>query len=293
VVLSELQVSPELTQLIATHGIGKPYSCDQMVTPNQFIISIWTPGNQPMQTPADLAVPIFAGSKIMMQVHYHPADVVNDPDVTAIDLRLSRRTPKKMYLIGSFGNESAAPNLLPDPDDTGAPQFLIPKNSPDHVEHMMTTVPDLGGLTDVRFYSANPHMHLVGTHITSRILRPAARGRDPQNECLANGAWNFDWQRTYIYDAPLARLPTMRAGDVIDITCHWNNTIQNPFVQRMLHDSHLPPSPVDISLGEQTTNEMCIEIFGLAVDLPPLLTAGGPGAMLALPAAVSALPRLR
>lgn len=293
VVLSELQASPELNQLIAAHGIGKPYNCDQMVTPNQFVISIWTPGNQPMQTPTDLAVPIFAGSKIMMQIHYHPAGAVNDPDVTAIDLRLSPKVPKKMYLITSFGNEAAAPNLLPDPDDTGAPQFMIPKNTRDHVEHMRTTVPDLGDLTDVRIYSANPHMHLVGTHITGKILRPKARGRNPQNECLANGAWNFDWQRTYIYDAPLDRLPTMEAGDVIDITCHWNNTIQNPFVQRMLHDSHLPPSPIDIWLGEQTTNEMCIEIFGLALNLPAQLAAGDPGASLALPAALTFLPQLR
>jgi hypothetical protein len=42
----------------------------------------------------------------------------------------------------------------------------------------------------------------------------------------------------------------------------------NPFVQRMLHDSNLPPHPIDINLGEQTTNEMCLEIFGLAVDAP-------------------------
>jgi hypothetical protein len=293
VVLSELQVGTELTQLVAAHGIGKPYNCDQMATPNQFVISIWTPGNQPMQTPADLAVPIFAGAKIVMQIHYHPAGVVNDPDVTAVDLRFSPTVPKKMYFITAFGNEAAAPNLLPDPDDTGTPQFLIPKNSRDHVEHMTRTVPSLGGFTDVRLYSANPHMHLVGTHITGKILRSAARGSEPQNECLANGGWNFDWQRTYIYDTPLDRLPSVQAGDVIDVTCHWNNTIQNPFVQRMLNDSHLPPSPVDISLGEQTTNEMCLEIFGLAVSVPAQLQAGDPGAALALPAALSVFPQIR
>jgi hypothetical protein len=134
---------------------------------------------------------------------------------------------------------------------------------------MRVTVPDLGGLTDVRLYSANPHMHLIGTHIASSIERPAARGSDPQQECLANGNWNFDWQRTYIYDAALDQLPSVQAGDTIDIQCRWNNTLENPFVQRALADQGLN-APVDISLGEGgSTDEMCLEIFGIAVDAPP------------------------
>ena len=277
-VLSEIPPGTQLDSLLASHALGVPFNCDQMATPGQFIIGIWTPGNQPMQTPADLAVPIVAGAKIMMQIHYHPAGVINDPDLTKVDLRLSRATPRKMYFITAFGNERAAPNLLPDPDDTGLPQFLVPRNVPDHVEHMRKVV-NVGTLTDVRIYSANPHMHLVGTHVAGKIERPAARGGDPRTECLANGAWNFDWQRTYVYDTPLDQLPSLATGDIIDVTCHWNNTIENPFVQRMLTDSHLPPQPVDISLGEQTTNEMCLEIFGLAVALPPQVTVSS----LALP----------
>jgi len=291
VVLSELQPGPELTALLAQHQVGEPFNCDQMATPNQFVISIWTPGNQPMQTPPDLAVPIVAGAKIVMQIHYHPAGLVNDPDTTAVDVRFSPTVPRKMYFISAFGNEPAAPALLADPDDTGAPQFLVPKNKLDHVEHMRRTIPDLGGLTDVRIYSTNPHMHLVGTHIAGKLERPAARGDDPQTECLANGGWNFDWQRTYIYDTPLDRLPSLKAGDVIDITCHWNNTIDNPFVQRMLLDSHLPPLPVDISLGEQTTNEMCLEIFGLAISVPTSFTTSPTTAR--LPAGLASFGALR
>ena len=293
VVLSEVQAGTELDQLVAAHDIGKPYNCDQMATPSQFVISIWTPGNQPMQTPSDLAVPIFAGAKLVMQIHYHPAGVINDPDVTSVDMRTSPVAPRKMYFITAFGNESQAPNLLPDPDDVGAPKFIVPKNTADHTEHMRRVIPNLGGLTDVRIYSANPHMHLVGTHIAGRIERPTVRGADPANECLANGGWNFDWQRTYIYDTPLDQLPSVAAGDTIDVTCHWNNTIQNPFVQRMLNDSHLPLQPVDISLGEQTTNEMCLEIFGLAVTITPQMAASLTTNGLSLPAELSALPQVQ
>jgi hypothetical protein len=282
-VLFEVQPGPELTALLAERQVGVPFDCDQMPTPGQFVISIWTPGNQPMQTPPELAVPIVAGAKIVMQLHYHPAGIVNEPDLTSVDLRLSSTAPSKMYFITAIGNEAAAPNLLPDPDDIGPPQFLIPRNRPDHVERMRRTITSLGDFTDVRIYSANPHMHYVGTHISSRIERPAARGGEPQTECLANGGWNFDWQRTYIYDAPLDRLPSIQVGDTIEVSCRWNNTLDNPFVQRMLSDSSLPPQPIDIALGEQTTNEMCLEIFGLAVALPAQLTDNPSGADLQLP----------
>src|SRR6185503_19392580 len=109
----------------------------------------------------------------------------------------------------------------------------------------------------------------IGTKISATIERPEARGGDPKNECLANGNWNFDWQRTYIYDAPLDSLPSIQAGDVLDIKCSWDNTMANPFVQRSLADAGLV-APIDVELGEGSLDEMCLEIFGLAIDAPPL-----------------------
>jgi hypothetical protein len=274
VVLTEIFAGATQDQLVAQHPIGQPFDCSTIQQPGDLVVNIWTPGNQPMETPNDLAVPLLQGAKIIMQLHYHPAGGTHAPDATAIDLRTSSVWPKKMYFVGAFGNATAAPQLLPDPEDrTTTPEFRIPANSADHTEHMRFTVGDLGTLTNVRLYSANPHMHLIGSHISGSIERPAARGGDPQKECLANGPWNFDWQRTYIYDAPLDQLPSVQQGDIIDIQCKWNNTIENPFVQRALNDQGLV-APVDISLGEGgSTDEMCLEIFGIAVDAPPQPTA--------------------
>jgi hypothetical protein len=202
-----------------------------------------------------------------MQIHYHPAGVTNAPDTTSVDLRFTTAWPKKMYFVAALGNAFQAPQLLPDPDDTtSTPEFTVPKNKPDHQENMRFVVGDTTSLGDVRLYSVNPHMHLVGTHVNGKITR-ANPGSEPQKECLANGGWNFDWQRTYTYNAPLDQLPSVKTGDTVDINCHWDNTMSNPFVQRMLHDSGLV-APIDIHLGEMTTNEMCLEIFGLAVDAP-------------------------
>ena len=252
--------------LIAQHGVGTAFSCD--TTPGNFVMHIWTPGNQPMRTPSELAIPLAGRAKIVMQIHYHPAGGTHAPDATQVDLQYSSTWPRKMYFVTAVGNEVAAPNLEPGPADAGGPRFLIPANAAAHTERMFRDVTTLGGLTNVKVYSVNPHMHLVGTHISSKIIRPAARGDEPQTECLANGGWNFDWQRTYTYDAAIDDLPSIEVGDRIHVSCEWNNTMDNPFVERMLHDSNLPPKPIDISIGEQTTNEMCLEIFGVAVDAP-------------------------
>jgi len=270
-VITEVFPGAKLDALVAQRGIGKPFDCGTASTPADFVVHIWTPGNQPMQTSPEIAVPIAPGAKLVMQIHYHPAGRTHAPDRTGIDLRLSSEWPRRMYFVTAVGNASAAPVLLPGDGDIDAPRFLIPKNVADHSEHMRFTIPPpkSGEPTDVRLFSANPHMHLVGTHISAKIERPAARGTDPKTECLANGGWNFDWQRTYQYDAPLDLLPSVTAGDVIDVQCKWDNTLQNPFVQRMLTDSNLPLQPIDITLGEQTTNEMCLEIFGLSIPAPP------------------------
>jgi hypothetical protein len=267
-VINQIEAGPAQDQLIAEHGIGKPWDC-LTTTPGNFVVHVWTPGNQPMQTSDDIAVPIAAGSKLVMQIHYHPAGLAHAPDKTSIDLRFSTQWPKKMYFVGALGNAATAPTLLPGPGDTnGTPQFMIPKDVKDHTEHMRFTMGDTSAFGDVRIYSANPHMHLVGTHISATIDRNAPRGTDPQKECLANGGWNFDWQRTYSYNTPLDKLPSLATGDIVDVKCSWDNSIENPFVQRMLADAGLD-KPIDILLGEQTTNEMCLQIFGLAVNAPP------------------------
>jgi hypothetical protein len=270
VVVTEIMPGPELDALVAERGVGLPWDCNQTGTPGAFVVNIWTPGNEPMQTSNDLAVPLVANSKLVMNIHYHPGGAVHQPDATEIDLRTSLVWPTKMYFVTAFGNELQAPALLTDPDDriAGTPEFRIPANSASHTEHMRTTIPSLGNLTDVRLYSANPHMHMIGTHISAHIERPAPRLGQPQNECLANGKWNFDWQRTYVYDAPLDQLPSIAEGDVIDLECKWDNTMDNPFVLRALADAGLG-APIDIQLGEGSLDEMCLEIFGIAIDAPP------------------------
>ncbi len=270
-VITEVVAGSAQMAIANTHTAGVPWDCSHEQQPADLVLGIWTPGNQPLETPPELAVPLLANSKIILQIHYHPAGAVNAPDITAVKLRTSTQWPQKMYFVAAFGNATTAPMLLPDPDDRDVttPEFRIPAYKPDHTEHMRFVVPDLAaaGLHNAQLYS---------THINGTIFRPAARGSDPQAECLANGTWNFDWQRTYIYDTPLAQMPSVQKGDVIDVQCHWNSTMDNPFEQRALKDASLS-APVDVTLGEgNSTDEMCLEIFGVSVDAPPAPAARTP-----------------
>ena len=257
-------------QLRASGMISVPFDCaDGGVTTmaNSFLLGVWTPGNQPIDLPAGVAAPLLGKSLIVIQLHYHPGGrPTNAPDATAVDLRLTDARPAQLYTATAVGNAAAAPQLLADPDDRAAPEFRIPANAADHREHMRFTI----GAVDqpIPLLAAYPHMHYLGTGIDVTITRAAPTATQPADECLYSGGWNFDWQRSYLYDAAPAALPTVATGDVIDIACSYDNTLENDFVRLALDEAGLA-APIDVVLGEQTLDEMCLGIFGVAVPLPP------------------------
>jgi hypothetical protein len=271
-VLAVMQPGAELNALKAAVGVGRAFECTNPATATgSYLLGVWTPGNQPMQTDDNLAVPILRGSAVVMQIHYHPAGQVNDADATSVDLRLGDTWPEKLYTYAAWGNAFMAPQLLPDPDDRFGVEFRIPANSDDHGEHMRFTVGagEGGEPLEVPLFAAYPHMHYIGIGLQVRIERAAPQSGEPANECLVNvPRWNFDWQRAYQYDASFANLPTVRTGDTIDVQCTYDNTLENPFVQRALDDAGLD-QPIDIYLGEETLDEMCLGIFGMVFDAPP------------------------
>jgi len=252
-------VDPTIVQ--AAHNadvVGKPLPCGAI--PMTSAISAWTPGQGPTEVPEGVAVLLPAGSGVLMQIHYHPAGNDNEPDATAVDLRLTPTPPDRLYALGGWGNVGAAPILLPDPDDTAGVEFRIPAFKGAHTETMRFAIP---GDPSVRvpMFNMLPHEHYLGTRLEMRIHR-STPGSEPADECLVNSDWNFDWQRSYQYDVPIDELPTVGGGDEIEIKCTYDNTLSNPFVQRALAEQHLS-APIDVVLGEQTLDEMCLTLVGL------------------------------
>lgn len=238
-----------------------------VTSPGTYLLGVWVPGSLPFEAPTGTGVVYTANTKIVLQMHYHPAGGDHGPDVTTIKLRATTQQPDHQLLFTFLGNVGNAPILQPDRDDrSSTPEFRIPANVADHTETMVFPI-NLPGVNQ-RFpiISAFPHMHYVGVKQEVTINRATPAPGEPSDECLMDvPRWNFDWQRSYLYDAPLDGLPTVGNGDTVTIKCTYDDTLENPFVGRGLAEQGLD-QPVDVYLGETTLDEMCLEAFGIILN---------------------------
>ena len=237
------------------------------------LLGAWAPGAMPMQTPADTALRVPKGSKIVINVHYHPTGGAA-MDASSLDLRWTTKRPTYEALLALPGNaQNARSGLLPGPADppTG-PAFMIPAGVPDHTEGMDITVPpEL--IIPAKIFAVGTHMHYVGTDMRIEIDRAQRLGGappgEPMRECLLETPrWDFHWQRGYSFDASFDKLPTVMAGDVLRLRCQYDNTMQNRFVAQALKEQGLS-APREVRLGEQTLDEMCLGAFGIAFPARP------------------------
>lgn len=244
-----------------TSSWGDSYQECFSVPDGSAVLGVWVPGSPPTEVPDGSGILVPAGSRILLQIHYHPAGTVAEPDTTAVQLRWETEAPEWTALITSIGNFSTEEEgLQPDPDDRRNVEFRIPPDVPDHVEtEILTTEPDE---TDFHFFSVETHMHMIGTDMEMRWQRADPLPGETQDECLVQTGWDFDWQRTYYYDAAIEDMPRGRGGDTIWMQCQYDNTLENPSVVRALADAGLS-EPIPVELGEESLDEMCIGIFGI------------------------------
>jgi hypothetical protein len=231
------------------------------------LLMAWAPGVRPTRFD-DAAIKVKAGSKLVMQVHYHPT-ATSQKDLTGFELEVQNDKPNyvaMLQLIGNAGSKRSPLTLLPGPDDppTG-PEFFIPANAKGHTESMDFVMPDkLGGLPVpmLSIASVGAHMHLAGVDMRIEIERAAGHA-GPANECLlGTPKYDFNWQRGYVLDKPVDALPTVGPGDRLRFTCTYDNTMANPNVAKAIATERLP-GPIDIRLGESTLDEMCLGVLAL------------------------------
>jgi hypothetical protein len=246
------------------------------------LIDAWAPGADPIDFPEGVGLLVPKGSLVWMQIHYHPAGTTADPDVTRIQMRLTKEKPKYGFLYRLIGNFEDPVNifgfgLLPDPDDTNGVEFLIPADSKRHAETVQFTIPTPDSPVSqffpfpagTRVYGEFLHMHYLGFDQKVTVTRPNAPAGQPSEECLAHAPqWDFSWQRSYAYDAPIDSLPTLEPGDVLKVRCTYNNSKENPYVARALQEANMS-STIDVRYGEgNTLDEMCISGLSLVYPLP-------------------------
>ena len=237
------------------------------------LLMAWAPGSTPIVAPQGVAIAVPTTGRIVMQVHYHPTGSSQTDDGTSIQFRgYHAGIPEYVAASTLIGNAKALKTdgmgLQAGPDDGAKPEFRIPAGAAAHTESMLFKLP--ANLGESRLWVVSTHMHYVGVDMRIGIQRAAA-GSEPAEECLLQTPkWDFNWQRGYVYDTPIDQTPTVKGGDVLELRCTYDNSMQNPFVQRALTEQGLT-EPRDVLLGEETLDEMCLGIFGIAQKVSDLI----------------------
>lgn len=236
------------------------------------LVMVWAPGATPITAPAGVAMALPSTGRLVMQVHYHPTGSAQTDDATSVQLRRYRAgIPEYIGALSLVGNapsqQADGLGLQPGPNDAGArAEFRVPAGAVDHTETMLLS---LGAAANFKLWAIGTHMHYVGTDMRIGVTRRAPTD-EPAEECLLDTPrWDFNWQRGYLYDAPIDQAPSLKAGDVLNLRCTYDNSLSNPFVASALAEQGLS-APRDVVLGEETLDEMCLGIFGIAQKVSEL-----------------------
>ncbi len=171
------------------------------------------------------------GSDVVVQVHYH-----RNGRVERDRLQIGLYFAKKPTGIKPYKNGVIAGRLLAIPPGDAA--FKVTG---------ATTASQ-----DCVVHSIMPHMHLIGKQI--KVTMKPADGE--KQTLLAIDHWDYNWQETYFLKEPLK----LKTGTVLEVEAIYDNSDKNP------NNPHHPPRLVTV--GEQTTNEMCFVFLGVTSDGP-------------------------
>ena len=182
-------------------------------------LGAWAPGATPWVMPEGVCIRLPAGSRVVVQMHYHNARPTAETDRT--ELRLyAAKTPivKRLQFmrVGKFA-------------------FEIPAGAARHEMEAGTMVH-----RPMSLIAIHPHMHLLG-----REMKVWAKMRDESIQPLIHiDDWDFNWQGFYWFARPVP-LPV---GAWIELTAAWDNSAANP------RNPSQPPRAV--RWGERTVDEM-------------------------------------
>ncbi|MEO7331875.1 MAG: monooxygenase [Minicystis sp.] len=206
-------------------------------------IGAWAPGSLGTDYPVGTGIKVEPGSKVVLQVHYNTLTAGKQKDRTSIDFKLDP-TVTKEATIQPWTNPTWLSNK---------PTMKIPAFEADTMHSFaFDPTPFLSKGKPFLMYSANLHMHQLGTHAKLTIQR-----KEGDEDCLLDiPKWNFHWQGSYGFPTPKVFHP----GDKVYLECHWDNT---PPMQPIVDGK--AQMPKDVFWGESTTDEMCLGGFYMVV----------------------------
>lgn len=189
------------------------------------ILLVYAPGSAPARYPADMGEYVPAGSDLVFQMHY-TTNGQPASDQTSLGLVFNKTPPRQRVLTLQLTNDS----------------FVIPPGASDAHVTAWGSLP--GPATLLSFF---PHMHLRGKRFEYDLV-----GADGRLRPLLRVNYDFYWQRSYVLAHPL-HLP---AGTKLEAQAWYDNSAANP---------HNPDPSVAVYWGDQTSSEMMVGFFNLAV----------------------------
>jgi peroxiredoxin len=202
----------------------------------------WAPGLRPHYMPEGVGYYLPKGSDVVMQIHYHRTGRV-EKDKTRLGLYFAKKqADKPLQPIAVPGRFLFIP--------AGATNYKVQG--------------DVWLAQDATLHTVTPHMHLLGKSIKVTMTPP----NGPTTTIVDIKDWDYNWQETYFFEKSI-KAP---AGTKFSVEGVYDNSDKNP------NNPSSPPRLV--TLGEQTTNEMCFGFIGATSDdgkaLGFRLTENGP-----------------
>jgi hypothetical protein len=214
--------------------VGQPFTAEMLPTEEDRRGAMWTdsdillvyaPGSSPDNWPEGMAKFVPAGADLVFQMHY-TTNGKSGTDVTQIGLRFAKEPPKQRVMTLQLTND----------------HFVIPPGVPDYRAEAWGTLPN-----DALLLSFFPHMHLRGKRFEYNIVH-----KDKRSETLLRVDYHFHWQMSYRLAEPLP----LKAGTELQAVAWFDNSRENP---------HNPDPNVAVRWGEQTSDEMMVGFFDVAV----------------------------
>lgn len=217
-------------------------------------LGVWAPGGTERDFPTGTGVPVQPGSKLVLQVHYHPHTPDAGSDQTSVDVAVAASVERQAALVPMVdpGWFSTPRGMAIAPGDANA-VFGVSLDPTLHAGWVTQGVLPADQPLDV--YAAGVHMHQLGTSASLTLTRA-----DGSRACLLDvPRWDFGWQRGYFFSAPKRVNP----GDRLSLACRYDNSAAHQPVV----DGVSPP-PHEVNWGERTTDEMCLGVFYIAATAP-------------------------
>ncbi len=155
----------------------------------------WAPGGGALMFPENTGLPVKAGRKMIVQVHYNLSNGTF-PDRTTIKLTLENSVQKQAQILS-----------------VGTNDILLQPGLEDAPANGTMNVPAGAGKFSV--WGVGPHMHSRG-----KTLRVEYE-KDNQKTCIVDVQnWNFHWQGLALYETPLSS----SGGGKLNIRCGYDTT---------------------------------------------------------------------